>query len=101
MLEHHPPASHLVGEHALWNTFELMGGHIGSTLPSAGGGEGEGGRHYKCIPPSPFRHRLFPIMQGAYPKHIAPSSAWGGSGQSVLFNVNEVKVRMWTTCAVG
>jgi len=37
-----PPASHLVGEHALWNTFELMGGHIGSTLPSAGGGEGGG-----------------------------------------------------------
>ena len=40
-------------------------------------------------------------MQGAYPKHIAPSSAWGGSGQSVLFKVNEVKVRMWTACAVG
>jgi len=34
IIEQHPPASHLVGEHALWNTFRLTGGHIDSTLPT-------------------------------------------------------------------
>ena len=43
IIEQHPLASHLVGEHALWNTFKLTGGHIGSTLPTAGGGGGGGG----------------------------------------------------------
>lgn len=43
IIEQHPPASHLIGEHALWNTFRLTSGHIDSTLPTAGGGEGGGG----------------------------------------------------------
>lgn len=46
IIEQHPPASHLVGEHALWNTFRLTGGHIDSTLPTAGEVRGGGGNRH-------------------------------------------------------